>query len=589
MAKLCLQQAIQPGLVSPQLLLEGPPSASEVAVKCLPGLETSHNESEGKEELSLVACSLPEESSGGIQATEEGLQKAGKQDEDAEIARLSGESAGSPEGFGGGAEEGRGNAAQQEPGGRQTAVTGSSDTRGQSPKETLVIQGTNGDSGQQAGQQAGQEAGQEAGREVGRRTPVGVCSSQPAASTSSEAPEEAIHRHLAAVHHFSQAIKALREELTMLSSKKAGKKKRTAKGASEPGTTAQGGAEEEKTCNCKGSRHEARVARTEAKMRKLMGYLMGAYLELGRAYEGDGQLARALKAAEVATIMGGCVQVEKKVECQEIGGAAEPKRIEGHEQSHNHVSAHQESGGPLQEESRSMDKGDGRNDTVELRQSGGNSMQAKGRKSRRRIRGEGHIASSLTPDTSRSPKAARPDFWGSLWTFVGDLYVKLQQSWTEDDLLAQQAALLSGAPRLAEGVSEELERLRRGLGFSERERCFGRAEGCRCRGCSSGHASVSGMAGTSGMPGGMAGTKGREAAKTGGRGAKQATDGGSDADLLCFDRPLTLDYDSNLTVAAESYSAAIAALESEGGAKAGGKWELAHRRLGWTCNELGRR
>jgi hypothetical protein len=584
-AKLCLQQAIQPPLVSPQLLLEGPPSASEVAVKCLPGLETSHNESEGKEELSLVACSLSEESSGGIQATEEGLQKAGKQDEDAEIVRLSGESAGSPEGFGGGAEEGRGNAAQQEPGGRQTAVTASSDTRGQSPKETLVVQGTNRDSGQQAGQQAGQEAG----REVGRRTPVDVCSSQPAASTSSEAPEEAIHRHLAAVHHFSQAIKALREELTMLSSKKAGKKKRTAKGASEPGTSAQGGPEEDRSCNCKGSRHEARVARTEAKMRKLMGYLMGAYLELGRAYEGDGQLARALKAAEVASVIGGCVQVETKIECQEIGGTEQPKQIEGHEQANNQNSSHQESGAPTQEENGSMDKGDGRNGTVELRQSGSKVTQAKGRKSRRRVRGEGHITSSLTPDTSRSPKAARPDFWGSLWTFVGDLYIKLQQSWTEEDLLAQQAALLSGAPRLAEGVSEELERLRRGLGFLERERCFGRAEGCRCRGCSSGHASTSGMAGTSGMPGGMAGTKGREAAKTGGRGAKQATDGGSDADLLCFGRPLTLDYDSNLTVAAESYSAANAALESEGGAKAGGKWELAHRRLGWTCNELGRR
>jgi hypothetical protein len=580
-AKLCLQQAIQPPLVSPQLLLEAPPNASEVAVKCLPSLETSRKESEGKEELSLVACSLSEKRSGSIQATEEGLGKAGKQEEDADTARLSDESAGTSERSG--AEEGGGGAAQQELGSRATAVAASSDTRGQSPKESLVIQGTN------------QESGQTSGQEVGQRTPVDFCSSQPAASTSSEAPEEAIHHHLAAVHHFSQAIKALREELTMLSSKKPGKKKRTAKGASEPGATAQGGPEEERTCNCKGSRHEARVARTEAKMQKLMGYLMGAYLELGRAYEGDGQLARALKAAEVASVIGGCVQVAKVVECQEIGGSAEAKQIERHEHANNHSSASQEREGPLQEETGSTD-GDG---IVDLRQSGSKLTQAKGRRSRRRVQGEGHIASSLTPDTSRPLKAARPDFWGSLWTFVGDSYVKLQQSWTEEDLLAQQAALLSGAPRLAEGVSGELERLRRGLGFSERERCVGRAEGCGCRGCSSGHASTSGMAGTSGMPGGMAGTsgmpggmggtKGREAAKTGGRSAKQATDGGGDADLLCFGRPLTLDSDMNLTVAAESYSAAIAALESEGGTKAGGKWELAHRRLGWTCNELGRR
>lgn len=572
MARLCLEQAIPPSFTAPQLLLEAAPSkqlllptASGAAKKLLPAPESGWSpETESDEQTANSSGSGGTESSMGTERKVSERCTAGMS-------------------------EGRAIAT-----GRETTETDAGDKEEAStlPQEagvTRLRHGSDvsggvsvGDPDRDAATDSGAEnppvrvesTSYDFSREGDERASADVESIDGSASGPSEAErEEDINRHVSAVHHFSQAIRALREELTMLNTKKPGRRRPRRPVSGDDLEAVNGGlgkresfgAQAEWGCNCKGSRHEARVVRTEAKMQKLMGCLAESYLELGRAYEADGQVARALKAAEIASVVEKCVDGEGTR--RQIGGKEAPRRLESHSRESDEKTngkdddQKDDSGAPPKEEkSRGM---------LEVRQSGGDLTKTEtSRKSRRKGSGEGTTVSSPRRSVSRGVKGTKVEFWGDLWSFVGDLYAKLQRSGGEEALLTQQAALLSGPPRLEEAVAYEVERLRKGLGVSE----AGAGEG--------------GSGGTSDRSGGATGTSGTRSGRKTGRGGRAAA---SDADLLCFGRPLTLDYDVNLTAAVESYSKAIAAMDSESAATGGAKWELAHRRLGWTCNELGRR
>ncbi|GAQ81236.1 hypothetical protein KFL_000750050 [Klebsormidium nitens] len=571
MARLCLEQAIPPPPTGPQLLLEAAPSKqlllpteSGVGNEFLPALgDGSSPGIESDEQPAKVSSPSDVKSSMGDERKDERRESAGLSEESArtterETTEVEAEAK----------DERVATSASQEAG-----VTGSQPEPDESGGVSVQ------DSGSDPATVSGVEnppdkagslgASHDLGREGEERVSADVNSTEGSTSGPSEAErEEDINRHVSAVHHFSQAIRALREELTMLNSRKSGRRRprRHVSGDGlESVTDGLGrqeisGTQEERGCNCKGSRHEARVVRTEAKMQKLMGCLAESYLELGRAYEGDAQLARALKAAEIASVVGRFV--DRNEGRRQIAGKEVPRRLESYvRESEGNTDAKvdnsREGSGATQKDERSRGM-------MQLRKDGGDLLERNtepGRRSRRKASGEGTTASADRRSLSRGFKGTKVEFWGALWAFVGDLYAKLQRSGGEEALLTQQAALLSGAPRLEEAVTYEVERLRQGLRVSE--------------------------AGTpDGSSGGTAGTSGSKSERKTVRGGRAAA---SDADLLCFGRPLTLDYDVNLTAALESYSKAIAAMESEDGATGGAKWELAHRRMGWTCNELGRR
>ncbi|GBG86068.1 hypothetical protein CBR_g40969 [Chara braunii] len=472
-------------------------------------------------------------------------------------------------------------------------------------------------------------------------------------------PTDAVSAHLAAIHHLSQAIKVLRWQRQVVEERRKAKAggevvdgectvkevtARRSKGSSEFLALCLCG---ESACAPSACSKET-TQKMERKVLQLIRLLGESYLALAQAYQSDGQLGRALRAAELAGLVCGPLQeMDKHPLCLQAWirgkkGAGKPyyqgmrlpcKRFEKKEMDGAANSALALS------LSSSFCKGKG---------------VVSGKEGRGGSRGGSDEALSFW----------KGQFWGSLWAFVGDIYVEVQQTMSEGDLPCHQDGSNSGELTIEDEVVKEVKRLKKksgppGSGCSS----------CSLTGCSclSDRASSGRSASVSGSSGSREGSvtvgilrrhsrrrhirKGRSEKEfdddddddqdededeevsvervTGSKQAKTVSAGGNrgadrrmhktDKNLesaqqghgqgdgervivgdeddrankpcnggdACFGRQVTLDWRVNLTAADECYAAAVMAVSELPECRE--EWELALRKRGWTCNELGRR
>ncbi|KAL3700287.1 hypothetical protein R1sor_018309 [Riccia sorocarpa] len=418
---------------------------------------------------------------------------------------------------------------------------------------------------------------------------------------------DSVSAHLEAVHHISQAIKALRWQRQL---QDVGDSYGSQDTLNElPGHTTQlcicGEADCVAVCDFK----EIGIgAQMDQKLWGLMLLLGDAYLALGHAYKDEGLLSRALKATELA--------------CQ-VCGAMPPVRDVTN--SWNSSGSSKNSAGVSEDILRQASKA--------------KYFRVKG------------VDSSKSSSESKSKGAQQQiPFWGQLWMFVGDVYVEIQRTLGEGDVTPLEQGSQFEELTMTQEVAKEVKRLKKKIGQLRRSCGICSLTSCSCQSdrASSGNSASSCSSSTppkygrkqmkkstksySSMGSDIVkednehslGTGKSTACKdsinvakqvevsdppklTKGSGAKSDSPEGKSypsstnekfrsevpesytpPDIFSFlTRPVTADWESNLSAAVDCYTAAVYAFA--GFTECAGNIESSLRKKGWACNELGRK
>ncbi|CAM6129489.1 unnamed protein product [Calypogeia fissa] len=379
-----------------------------------------------------------------------------------------------------------------------------------------------------------------------------------------------VSARLAAVHHISQAIKALRWQRQLdvgdhpLRSESIPLK--------HPFQSQQfplcicGEVECNAICDF---REIAVGAQMDQKLWGLMLLLGEAYLSLGQAYKDEGQLSKALKAAELACLVCGAMPLEYD---NPTNGSLEGEKLKDKDQNH---------------------------------------LIRSERKARGKQQGL---------------------FWGQVWMFIGDVYVEIQRSVGEGNDSAQERGSSFEELIMPQEVMKEVKRLKKKIGQLRGSCGMCSLTGCSCqsdRASSGDSASSCNSSNVNTTKYGRKanrkdnqhkdnedtitelkssmGENGKKSGKEYSNGLqssehmsarlltaefeKKKGSGKGDIDLSdifsYLRRPPTVDWEGNLSAAVECYAMAIMAFR--GFSECSQDLEATLRKKGWACNELGRR
>lgn len=400
---------------------------------------------------------------------------------------------------------------------------------------------------------------------------VAVADSQGELTVLEPAPQviralaDPISARLAAVHHISQAIKSLRWQRQL---QDVGEKSIPQRVDPEPHihtkqVTECICGEPECVAICNFRDIEVGFGMDE-KLWQLLLLLGESYLALGQAYKEDGQLSRALKAAELACLARG--STPQSVAADKDGSICAEK-----------------------------------DDTVYSTR-----------------------ISNIRKD-SETPKG-RGLFWGQVWVFVGDVFAEIQRSFGETDVQGHQETKKGDDLKMPQEVMKEVKRLKKKVGQFRGNCEICSLTSCSCQNdrASSGYSASSSCSPSSASNAAKyprkhvkrtsskippaatpdivpeqsetSSPEAEEAKETTIKSVMKATT------LLCkqprkqepyfgdifsyLGRPLTNDWESNLSAAFECYSCAVVAFADSIYLP---EYEGALRKKGWACNELGRR
>ncbi|KAL2651557.1 hypothetical protein R1flu_019685 [Riccia fluitans] len=428
-------------------------------------------------------------------------------------------------------------------------------------------------------------------------------------SKSSRGHADSVSAHLEAVHHISQAIKALRWQRQLQDVEDP---------LGSPGILNESPGHTKQLCIC-GEADCVAVcdfkeigigAQMDQKLWGLMLLLGDAYLALGHAYKDEGLLSRALRATELA--------------CQVCGAMPPVRDVTSSWNSSN-----------------SSKKSAGVSEDILREASKAKYFQVRGVDS----------SNPGDPPESKSYDAQQVPFWGQLWMFVGDIYVEIQRTLGEGDVTPLEQGSHLEELTMTQEVAKEVKRLKKKIGQLRKSCGICSLTSCSCQSdrASSGN-SASSCSSSSSPPkygrkpmkksntrsyssvggdivkeneGHSVGSGKSTARKDSshalrpdvsgpskfskGSGVKSDTsevksdtpstseklkregpDRYTPSDIFSYlTRPVTADWESNLSAAVNCYTAAINAFS--GFSEYAGNVESSLRKKGWACNELGRK
>ncbi|KAG6547427.1 hypothetical protein Mapa_010875 [Marchantia paleacea] len=237
---------------------------------------------------------------------------------------------------------------------------------------------------------------------------------------SLRAQTDSVSAHLEAVHHISQAIKALRWQRQLQDGEEHPVRSQSV--LNEPSSHIQqlcicGEVDCVAVCDFK----EIGIgAQMDQKLWGLMLLLGDAYLALGHAYKDEGLLSRALKATELA--------------CQVCGAMPPARDVTGAWNSSS-----------LSKKSASV---------------GEDLMREASKAKYFQVRGV-DTSPSYCSSGLKTKSLQQGPFWGQLWMFVGDIYVEIQRTLGEGDVTPLEQGSHFEELTMTQEVMKEVKRLKK--------------------------------------------------------------------------------------------------------------------------------
>lgn len=191
--------------------------------------------------------------------------------------------------------------------------------------------------------------------------------------------------------------------------------------------------------------------RMDHKLWRLVLLLGESYLALGQAYKDAGELTLALRAAELACLVRSCIP-QRSVDAVILDNQ---DTVHSRDQQDMHSKL--------------------------LSKAYGYKKQSIARNGKQKLMQEGTDVDSILDDMASQERPGKGLFWGLLWMFLGDVYVERHRSAGQPELSCRSQGSNSVELKVIQDVAKEVKRLKKRVVLSKRNCNLCSLTSCSCQ------------------------------------------------------------------------------------------------------------